>query len=92
MKKKEVSELEETAACTIRGVNATRIFKDLPVENFSGDEPKRSFYGYRWFGSVKAISNIFKTGHHTVMVIKTYNFCTPKKYLESTLKDMPGGT
>ena len=48
--KKEFSELGGTAACTIRGVKATREFKDLPVDNFSFDEPKRCICGDCWFG------------------------------------------
>ena len=78
MRKKELGELGGIAACTIRGVKATREFKDLPVDN-SVDEPKRYFYGDSWFGSVKAISNIAETGHHDVIMIKTSHLCTPKK-------------
>ena len=92
MRKKEFSELGGTAACTIRVVKATREFKDLPVDDLSVDEPKRCFYGNSWFGSVKAISNIAKTGHHAVMMIKTSHLHSPKKWLEKTMSNMPGGT
>ena len=92
MRKKEFSELGGTAACTIRGVNATREFKDLPNDDLTLDEPKRCYYGDSWFGSVKAISNIAKTGHHAVMMIKTSHSRTPKKWLEKTMRNMPGGT
>ena len=43
MRKKEFSELEGTVACTIRGVKATREFKDLPVDDLSVDDPKTCF-------------------------------------------------
>ena len=77
MTKKEFSELEGTAECTIRGVKATpQEFKDLPVDDLSVDEPKRCFYGDIWFGSVKAISNIVKTGHQADMMIKTSHLLT----------------
>ena len=92
MRIKEFSNLGGTAACTIRGVKATREFKNLPMDNFSIDEPKRCYYGDSWFGSVKAISNTAKFGHHTVMIIKSSHSHTPKKWLESTMLDMPGGT
>ena len=71
MRKKEFTELGGTAAYTIRGVKATRSFKDLPIDDFSVDEPKRYFYGDSWFSSIKAISNIAKTGHHAVRLIMT---------------------
>ena len=92
MRKKNFSELEGTAACKIRGIKATREFKDLPVDNLSVDEPKRCFYGDSWVGSVKEISNIAKTGHHTAKMIKTSHLRTPKKWLEKTMRNMPGGT
>ena len=69
-KNERVQYLGGTAACTVRGVKATREFKNLPVENFSIDEPKRCFYGDNWFDSVKAISDIAKTDHYGVMMIK----------------------
>ena len=62
------------------------------MDNFSIDEPKRCYYGDSWFGSVKEISNIAKSGHHAVMMIKSSHSRTPKKWLESTMLDMPGGT
>ena len=70
MRMKEFSKLGGTAVCTIRGVKATREFKNLPVDNFSIGEPKRCYYGNSWFGSVKAMSNIAKSGHHAVMMIR----------------------
>ena len=92
MRQKEFSSLGGTAACTLRGVKATRDFKNLPVDECSVEEPIRCFYGDSWFGSVKAISNIAKAGHHAVMMIKTSHSRTPKKWLERTMSDMPGGT
>ena len=70
IRKKDFSNLGEKAVCIVRGVKATREFKNLTVDNFSIYEPKRRFYGDSWFGSVKVISNIAKTGHHAVMIIK----------------------
>ena len=43
MRKQEFSELGGTVACTIRGVKATRDFKDSRVDDFSVDEPKKYF-------------------------------------------------
>ena len=68
MRKKEFRELGGTAACAIRGVKATREFKEIPVDNLSVDEPKRYFYGDSWFSSKKAISNIAKTGHQAAIL------------------------
>ena len=62
------------------------------MDNFSIDEPERCYYGDNWFDSFMAISNISKTGHHAVMMIKSSHSRTPKKWLESTMLDMPGGT
>ena len=92
MKMKEFSNLGGTAACSIRGVKATREFKNLAVDNFSIYEPKRCYYCNSWFGSVKAISNIAKTSYHAVMMIKSSHSRTPKKWFKSTMLDMPGGT
>ena len=86
MRKKEFNELGGTAACTTRGVKATRDFKHLPVDNLSVDEPMRCFYGDSWFASVKAISNVVKTGHHAVMMIKTSHLRTPKKVVRKDYK------
>ena len=62
------------------------------MDNFSIDEPKRCYYGDSWFGSVKEISNIAKSGHHAVMMIKSSHSCTSKNWLESTILYMPCGT
>ena len=51
------------------------------MDKISIDEQKRWYYGNIWFGSVKAISNIAKTGHHAVMMIKSSHSCMPKKWL-----------
>ena len=78
---KEFSVLGGTKAlCAVRGVKTTREFKDLPVDDFSVDEPKKYFYGDSLFGSVKAISNTVKSGHHAAMMIKTSHLCTSKKW------------
>ena len=92
MRMKESSNLGGTAACTIRVIKTTRRFKNIPVDNFSIDEPKRWYYGNSWFGSVKAISYNAKTGHCAVTMIKSSHSCMPKKWLESTMLDMLGGT
>ena len=52
----------------------------------------RLYFGDSWFGSVKAVCQVRKLGHHACFAIKTAYSRTLKKFLEETMKDFPGGT
>ena len=53
---------------------------------------QKLFLGDAWFGSAKASANVFKSGHHAIFNVKTAHSRSPKKYLDETMKDFPGGT
>jgi len=76
------AELGATAACTLRLM--VEVHKDnsqagagLPVD--------------AWFGSMKAAVALAKEGYKAVLQVKTGNGLFPKKFIEDTLKDAPGG-
>eukprot|EP00978_Attheya_sp_CCMP212_P010589 scaffold25751_cov57-Attheya_sp.AAC.2 len=48
--------------------------------------------GDSWFGSVKAAAAVGSLGDHACMIIKTGHTLSPKKWLDDTMKDFPGGT
>ena len=102
MKKKEFSNLGGTAACVIRGVKASQDLKHLPFVleedsidhddgGYQGERP-RLFFADSWFGSVKSVATIGRTGNHACMMVKTAHSRCPKKFLEDTMKEFPGGT
>ena len=87
-----------TAACVLRGVNATSTFthiEDATIEDdedICNDSSPYLYFADSWFGSVKSASNVGKTGNHCCFVIKTAHSRSPKFWLEDKMKDMPGGT
>ena len=81
-------ELGATAACVLRGVKATGDSNSRPESNETG----KLFLGDSWFGSVKAAANVALAGHHACMMVKTAHSRSPKKFLDETMKDFPGGT
>ena len=50
------------------------------------------FLGDTRFGSVKADTNVFKSGHNTIVNVKTAHLRYPNKFLDNTMKDNPCGT
>jgi len=86
-----------TAACVLRGVNATCTFTHIQEQTMEDDEDIDSsspflYFADSWFGSVKSASNVGKTGNHCCVVIKTAHSRSPKFWLEEKMKDFPGGT
>ena len=107
MRKKEYIRLGATAACVMRGVtdtcNAYSYIESpedsqVPSNDRDESEPaaeearKRLYLADSWFGSVKTAENVMQSGHHCTMIIKTAHSRSPKKWLDQTMKDMPGGT
>ena len=95
MKKKPYQNLGGTAACVMRGVKESCDFLNLLPNNNADTTPNHSprlYFGDSWFGLIKAAINVAKSGHHACFMIKTGYSKTPKKYLEETMKDFPGGT
>ena len=93
-------ELGGTAACVVRGVEAMQDHQyvddlDLPT-NDDDDAPHEKkpflFFGDSWFGSIKAVSEVRKLGHHACFNIKNGHSRCPKAFLETTMSDFPGGT
>ena len=80
--------LGATAACVLRGVIATADCTPRP-ESF---EAGKLYLGDSWFGSVKSVANVAMLGHHACMLVKTAHSRSPKKFLDETMKDFPGGT
>ena len=97
MSKKEFSNLGGTVACVIRGVKASQDLQHIPLDELTmdvdieGERPKL-FLGDSWFGSVKSVATVARTGNHACMMVKTAYSRSPKKFLEETMKDFPGGT
>ena len=54
--------------------------------------PPKLHIGDSWFGSVTAAESVAKAGHHAIFIVKTNHTRVPKKFLEDTMKDYPGGT
>jgi hypothetical protein len=48
-------------------------------------------WGNAWFGSVKAATALGQKGYKAVLQVKTGHGLFPKKFIEDTLKDAPGG-
>ena len=90
MRKTEyTSEFGVTVGCVMRGVKHVKEFaKNTHLLN----RGHRLFFGDSWFGSVKAACQVRKLGHHACFAIKTAHSRIPKKFLEETMKDFPGGT
>ena len=53
---------------------------------------KRLFVGDSWFGSVKSAVEIAQNRHHCVLAVKTAHSRFPKKFMDNTMKNYPGGT
>jgi hypothetical protein len=48
-------------------------------------------WGDAWFGSVKAATALAQNGYKAVLQVKTGHRLFPKKFIEDSLKDAPGG-
>jgi hypothetical protein len=72
-----------TAGCTLRLLPGT-IPKDA-------DPYKHGIRADAWFGSIKTANEIGLRGHDAVLQIKQYHSLFPKEFIESVLKDAPGG-
>ena len=93
MSTKEHQRLGSTAACVVRGVQATEKLTRFPTVHDEGQEvSKRLYFGDSWFGSVKAVAAVAQAGHHACFIIKTGHSRSPKAWLEEKMKDFPGGT
>jgi hypothetical protein len=72
-----------TAGCTLRLLLDT-IPQDMKTS-------KHGVRGDAWFGSIKTANEIGLRGHEAVLQIKQYHSLFPKEFIESALKDAPGG-
>ena len=63
----------------------------LNNNNTQEDNDLQVFIGDSWFGSVKSAVAVAEAGHHCVFAVKTAHSRSPKKWMEETMKDMPGG-
>ena len=97
MRNKPFQNLGGTCACVMRGlkdcegIELLRLL-DLDESESLLAEESRLYLGDSWFGSIKSVENIGISGNHAIMIIKTAFSMTPKKWLEATMKDFPGGT
>jgi len=93
MTTKEHQVLGSTAACVLRGVQATEKLTRFPTVHDEGEEvSQRLYYGDSWFGSVKAVAAVAQAGYYACFIIKTGHSRSPKAWLEAKMKDYPGGT
>ena len=72
--------LGATAACTVR-----------LSEEMAQSELTCGLKGDSWFGSVKSCNELSLRGKVGVFVVKTSTSLYPKKFIEATLADCPGG-
>jgi hypothetical protein len=72
-----------TAGCTLRLLLDT-IPQDMKTS-------KHGVRGDAWFGSIKTANEIGLRGHEAVLQIKQYHSLFPKEFIESALKNAPGG-
>jgi hypothetical protein len=77
------SQVGASAGCTLRLLLGT-IPKDA-------DPYKHGIWADAWFGSIKTENEIGLRGHDAVLQIKQYHSLFPKEFIESALKDAPGG-
>ncbi len=106
-KKEYFKELGATASCVARAsvvcgdIEGVKIDEDVsPDDEFDcavEDESenvqggKELWIGDSWFGSVKTVSHLAKNNKYSIMHIKTAHKRCPKDFLETQMKDMPGG-
>ena len=83
MPTKEHQRLGPTAACVVRGVQATKNLTRFPtVHELDEEFSKKLHFGDSWFGSVKACTAVAQVGHHACFIIKTGHSRSPKIWLE----------
>jgi len=70
-----------TSGCTLRMMEDT-VGKDTPFNGIIGDA---------WFGSTRTVSEVAKAGFEGILQIKQYAALFPKKVIEETLEEAPGG-
>jgi hypothetical protein len=76
-------QLGATTGCTLR----------LLLDTIPGDmnSMRHGVRGDAWFGSIRTANEVGLRGHEGVFQIKQYHSLFPKEYIESALKDAPGG-
>ena len=72
-----------TAGCTLRLLLGT-------IPHDAGPS-KHGIRADAWFGSIKTANEVGLRGHDAVLQIKQYHSLFPKEFIESVLKDAPGG-
>ena len=98
MCKLKYNRLRGTAACVMRGVEKTSIFRHYPSEYSDNvsilDDTQEPYlyFGDSLFGSTKAAVQGRKAGHHPCFSIKTAHARSSKKYLDEVMNDYLGGT
>jgi hypothetical protein len=84
MKSKEFNlQVGATAGCTLRLLLGT-----IPED---ANPYKHGIRADAWFGSIITANEIGLKGHNAVLQIKQYHSLFPKEFIESALKDAPGG-
>ena len=99
-KKQYHMSLGACSATVMRGVVDSSSSVPIPLgverpmvdnDGSEGTNYKKLFLGDSWFGSVRSCLEVAKAGHHSCFIIKQGNARSPKKFLEETMKDFPGG-
>lgn len=69
--------------------------RDLDLHSNDDNAPQEKkpflFFADNSFGSIKAVSEICKLGHHACFNIKNGHSRVPRAFLEEQIKDFPGG-
>ena len=76
-------QVEAIAGCTLRLLLGT-------IPNVA-ELSKHGIRAEAWFRSIKTANEVGLRGHDAVLQIKQYHFLFPKEFIESVLKDAPGG-
>ena len=86
----------KTSACTLRMVEAAcQRTEETNCDVTNDDATEDCFVGDSWFGSVPTALGLKKELQHpkaSITQIKTAHSRYPKKYLETTMKNWPGGS
>lgn len=95
MSTKDHQGLGVTAACVVRGVQATEEltrFLTIHDEGQAVSRKKRLYSSDSWFGSAKAVASVATASHHVCFSIKRSHSISPKTWVDEKTRDYPGGT
>ena len=94
---KEFQKLVSTTTCNFQGVKKCNELKFISnsqvlLHDESPTPRKQLYLSDSWFELIKTVQNILSNGNHGVFGVKKVCSRYLKKYLDETMKDIPGST